>query len=327
MSVVPANPNAPQTIAHRVLRVMLESNPRFRGWSQVVPDDSGASSFSVVSYNLLSRTLASECTKFTQNTHVPNPRHWANRSALLLRELQAMDADILCLQELDKSDHDGAFGTGLEQLGYAGAHQTRNADQEHGFGLFFKADKFTEVRSEFVPCPDKDVVRGVGCAGILTVLDVKEGMTSQRRVCVISTHIVCSRMRGFAQLAQLMALIAAAKAVMKRDMSIPLILAGDLNALSDSVLVEFLSQGSVDVSSTPADQFCRGSFGRSSSTVGENHKKRVEDFKRETWEMRGLTAPVASGFFSKAEELRLMSKTTQDLWNGCDQSYTPYQRV
>ncbi|KAF9951951.1 hypothetical protein BGZ70_000797 [Mortierella alpina] len=102
-----------------------------------------------------------------------------------------MDADILCLQELDKADYNGAFGTGLGQLGYRGLYQKRTADLEHGFAIFYRYARITEVQCNFVSCPDKEVVSGVECAGILAVLDIAN------------------------------------------------VLAGDLNAVGDSLLVEY----------------------------------------------------------------------------------------
>lgn len=43
-----------------------------------------------------------------------------------------------------------------------------------------------------------------------------------RRVCVATTHIVCNDIKGFKKLGQIMAMISAAKVVMRRDPSIPL---------------------------------------------------------------------------------------------------------
>ncbi|KAF9937754.1 hypothetical protein BGZ67_000910 [Mortierella alpina] len=330
--------SGPQTIVHRVLRVMLESDPRPRGWEQLSPHGCEAS-FSVVSYNILSRTLAANNPKFTSNAHVPDPRNWPSRRTLLLTEIEVMDADVVCLQELDKDDYNGYFGAMMGHLGYRGVHAKRHSNFAHGFAVFYRTRRITVVKIHYVPCPDKVVVSGIEYAGLLLVLDIAdEGKV--RRVCVGTTHIVCSQTRGFRKLGQLMSIISAAKVMMRRDPSMSLILTGDMNAQVGSLITEFVVRGWVDLWSMTEAEFSRRPHGRRRCAVDQQHLEQTKEFKKETWELRDLVnpkplefptprraqtwtwdqrdlaAPVVTTFAPKVDELRHMARTYRDLENG-----------
>ena len=51
---------------------------------------------------------------------------WSYRLELLLLELQGYDADVLCLQEVQKDHFDDAFRPRLRELGYDGIFGPRN---------------------------------------------------------------------------------------------------------------------------------------------------------------------------------------------------------
>lgn len=54
----------------------------------------------------------------------------------------AYDSDVVCVQELDESDYEGDFTTGMVALGYNGkVFKKRNVSVEHGFSMFYKESK------------------------------------------------------------------------------------------------------------------------------------------------------------------------------------------
>ncbi|KAF9930856.1 hypothetical protein BGZ67_005596 [Mortierella alpina] len=254
--------------------------------------------------------------------------------AILLDEIAAMDADIVCVQELDQVHYDNDFGNRMDDLGYRGVYSKRHSSLAHGFAVFYRIARITVVKALLVPCPQKVIIRGIEHAGLLLVLDVTNERKAQR-VCVATTHIVCSYDRGFKKIGQLMAILSAAKVLMRKDPSMPLILTGDMNAQAGSLFTEFVVRGSVDLSSMPQAEFSRKPLGQRMCTVDQQHLEQVKAFKKETWELRDLASPkpiefptpgwtlgqgdlaasVASTFAPKVDELRHMVRTFKDLEN------------
>ncbi|KAF9274497.1 hypothetical protein BGZ68_000635 [Mortierella alpina] len=213
----------------------------------------------------------------------------------------------------------------------------RNATRGMHMGSqYFIRDRITLIHSYAVPCPDGTIIDGIDCAGLVVVLDIAEG-DEVRRVCVATTHIVCTSLRGFKKLGQIMAVLSAAKVLLRRNLAMPLILTGDMNALAGSLLMEYIVKGSVNLLAMPEEDFARVPLGRPSSTVSERHRDRVKEFKKETWGLRDLVAPgalaypkairtrprtsgqedlaapVATTFAPKVDALRHMIKTHRDL--------------
>ncbi|KAG9325324.1 hypothetical protein KVV02_006964 [Mortierella alpina] len=324
-----------QTIMHRVLTLMLESVPQYRGWEILSKQEA---SLSVLRYNLLSHTLATTGGRFHKDLHVPNPLHWPTRMAILLDEIAAMDTDIVCVQELDEVHYHNDFGTRMDGLGYKGVYSKRQSRFAHGIAMFYRISRVMVIKALSVPCPKKPILRGIEQAGLLLVLDVVNERKVQR-VCVATTHIVCSHDRGFKKIGQVLAIISAAKAVMRKDPSMPLIFTGDMNAQAGSLVTEFVARGSVDLSSMPEAEFSRRPVGRRMRAVDQQHLEQVKEFKKQTWELRDLAspkplelprprctqnwtlnpedlaAPVVSTFAPKVDELRHMARTYKDMEN------------
>nr|CCA20442.1 conserved hypothetical protein [Albugo laibachii Nc14] len=100
----------------------------------------------IVQFNILARNLASQ-------THFPyvieSRLTWDNRKQILLRQLEGLDADILCLEEL--SDYWTFFKSELGERGYDSVYVKRPSihvsnwsgeKKQDGCGIFFKKDKF-----------------------------------------------------------------------------------------------------------------------------------------------------------------------------------------
>jgi CCR4-NOT transcription complex subunit 6 len=79
--------------------------------------------FQVVSYNIL-------CDKYATAAQYGYVASWAldwnYRKGLILNELSAAKADIICLQEVDADSFDDYFLRSLKEENYAGIHQPKS---------------------------------------------------------------------------------------------------------------------------------------------------------------------------------------------------------
>ncbi|KAG9319750.1 hypothetical protein KVV02_003200 [Mortierella alpina] len=268
---------------------------------------------SVVSYNLLSNTLAQTDSKFDEAVYAPELLDWTARRTRLLDELAGYNSDVVCLQELDKGDYDGVFGARMVALGYGGkVFKKRNTRFEHGMAIFYKLDRVKVIRDCPIPFP-QGKVEGVENPGIMLLLEVG---AEEQRVCVATTHIPCNDSQGgLRKVGQVMALLSAARALMEKNWSMPFILTGDFNAHLRDAIIKFIRSGSVDL-----------------KRIRENKVRApdsaLSEFKAQTQVMRGVFTPSTSVSKadkpeaempsevmkpSKAEELHNMIKSGKDL--------------
>jgi len=100
--------------------VLVPDPPMERDWvlleeSTAIGSKSGAEKFKVLSYNTL-------CDKYaTQSQYGYTPRNalaWDHRRGVILDELRGHDADILCLQEIDKESYEDYFRPALAENPY-----------------------------------------------------------------------------------------------------------------------------------------------------------------------------------------------------------------
>jgi len=100
-----------------------------------------AFTFSILTYNCLASNLAEP--KYFPYT---NPAHldFSYRSKLFERELQSLNAHIICLQEMCKNDFQQWLNPFLSRLGYGdGCFAERGGSRaKDGVVIFFKQDKF-----------------------------------------------------------------------------------------------------------------------------------------------------------------------------------------
>lgn len=140
----------PRELINQLLESMPEDYlmpPNQREWHQleeVAPvDGAPADTFKAVCYNIL-------CERYTTKQkygYVPDRYlNWHFRRQLIYQELQDLDADIVCLQELDRISYDEFFRKELSNIGYKGyyAQKSRaetigeNAKFVDGCGTFWK---------------------------------------------------------------------------------------------------------------------------------------------------------------------------------------------
>ncbi|KAF9570952.1 Protein angel 2 [Mortierella alpina] len=278
-----------QTQVHQDLRAIASHfNPR--SWENI--GQQGRHTLRVMTYNLLSNNLAQVDPRLRNNRYIPDPTVWALRRNLLLNEIGAINADIICVQELDEVDHEGHFGATVRGQGYESTFKKRKSTLDHGFAIFYRTERTTLVRECPIPCPQREVVQGIEDAGVMLVLDVAEGAKT-RRVCVGTTHIVSDGNQGFRKLGQIVALISTAEALMKEDPCMPLILTGDFNAYPTSQLIKYVLEGTANFAQMPAEDFWKSSHVVVPQDVQRRHQEMVGRFKTETLNLRdAVKAPA-----------------------------------
>ncbi|XP_064595309.1 fibrous sheath CABYR-binding protein-like [Liolophura sinensis] len=108
-----------------------------------------AKQFSVVSYNILAdcwlNRFADTYTHASPKAKDPSYRH-----SRLLEEIKYLDADIVCMQEVDIAVYEGNLLPAMTGLGYEGTFKSRAASEgfQEGEATFFKNSRFTLLQSE-----------------------------------------------------------------------------------------------------------------------------------------------------------------------------------
>ncbi|XP_043695021.1 carbon catabolite repressor protein 4 homolog 4 isoform X2 [Telopea speciosissima] len=105
--------------------------------------------FRVVSYNILAQVYV----KSSYFPHSPSPcLKWKARSQAILTVLKSLDADFLCIQELD--EYDSFYEQNMKSLGYSGIYVQRSGQKRDGCGIFHKGNSAEMVLEEKIEYND-----------------------------------------------------------------------------------------------------------------------------------------------------------------------------
>ncbi|RLV96637.1 RNA exonuclease NGL2 [Spathaspora sp. JA1] len=115
-----------------------------------------APTIKIMSYNILAQTLIRR-DLFPTNGKILK---WSVRSTILLDEIKHYDADIICLQELDKLQFKTFWMKQFDRLGYTVKYHRYNT-KNHGVAIIFKSKLFTCKHQSFIKY-DHDVVHDEG---------------------------------------------------------------------------------------------------------------------------------------------------------------------
>lgn len=211
-------------------------------------DSSTTFDFSVMSYNILAQDLLED------NSHLYRHcqrrlLHWRFRFPNILKEIKHLDADILCLQEVQEDHYGAEIRPSLESLGYHCEYKMRTGRKPDGCAICFKHSKFSLLSAnpvEFyrrnVTLLDRDNV------GLVLLLQPKAPHASCPVVCVANTHLLYNPRRGDIKLTQLAILLAEmARVAQQQDGSFcPVVMCGDFNSVPGSPLYSFIRDGKLD---------------------------------------------------------------------------------
>ncbi|KAH7940448.1 hypothetical protein HPB49_000312 [Dermacentor silvarum] len=181
---------------------------------------------------------------------------WPLRRQNLLAELREANADILCLQELQKDHYELDFKPELEKMGYGCLYKQRTGDKRDGCGIFFRKSVFELDRFEPIEYSRSDVTvldrDNVALIAMLKPVAGAAKFGKDFRLCVSTTHLLFNPRRGDIKLAQLCLLLAEIDRLAFCGDSpdgvplyFPILLCGDMNSEPHSPLYTFLTRGSL----------------------------------------------------------------------------------
>ncbi|XP_067845029.1 protein angel homolog 2 isoform X2 [Heptranchias perlo] len=200
--------------------------------------------FSVMSYNILAQDLLEDNDHLYRHCSQPLLQ-WGFRFPNILKELKQLDADILCLQEVQNNHYGLQLKPVLESLGYHCEYKMRTGNKRDGCAICFKRSKFSLVSAspvEFyrpmIQILDRDNV------GLVLLLQPVLSH-SAALVCVANTHLLYNPRRGDIKLAQLAILLAEINKLASDGKGgyWPIILCGDFNSVPGSPLYNFIRNG------------------------------------------------------------------------------------
>ncbi|XP_072121253.1 protein angel homolog 2 isoform X2 [Mobula birostris] len=200
--------------------------------------------FSVLSYNILAQDLLEDNSHLYRHCSQPLLQ-WGFRFSNILKELKQLDADIMCLQEVQNNHYGMQLKPILESLGYHCEYKMRTGNKRDGCAICFKRSKFSLISAspvEFyrpmIQILDRDNV------GLVVLLQPAVSQ-SAACVCVANTHLLYNPRRGDIKLAQLAILLAEINKLASdgKGGHWPIVLCGDFNSVPDSPLYNFIRHG------------------------------------------------------------------------------------
>ncbi|NXD98216.1 ANGE2 protein, partial [Chaetorhynchus papuensis] len=204
--------------------------------------------FTVMSYNILSQNLLEDNSHLYKHCR-QRLLFWTYRFPNILQEIKELDADVLCLQEVQEDHYRTEIKSSLESLGYHCEYKMRTGRKPDGCAICFKTSKFSLISSkpvEFfrrdIPLLDRDNV------GLVLLLRPRFHCKASAAICIANTHLLYNPRRGDIKLTQLAMLLAeiASIAPQKDGSFCPIIICGDFNSVPGSPLYRFIKEGKLN---------------------------------------------------------------------------------
>jgi len=189
---------------------------------------------------------------------------WAYRKTLIMKQIAALDGDIVCLQEVQNDSFETDLKPAMESLGfdYVYAPKTRtmftNKYTSEGAAIFFRSSRFRKI-DQFVLDFDAKAVEYTSSGGInktqlnrlsrgnVAVFTMLEDLRHGGRPLVVAnTHITADVDAGDVKIWQTQTLLETLYDwVMRLSPTCPVVLCGDFNSTPDSSVYELLMTGHV----------------------------------------------------------------------------------
>eukprot|EP00075_Anas_platyrhynchos_P034092 XP_027323345.1 2',5'-phosphodiesterase 12 [Anas platyrhynchos] len=226
----------------------------------------GHGSVRAVSYNILADTYAQ--TEFSRTVLYPYCAPYAleidYRQNLLKKELAGYSADLICLQEVDKSVFVDSLAPALDAFGLEGLFKIKEKQHE-GLATFYRRDKFSllsqhdivfseallsdplhkelcDKLTEYPAVREKVLQR----SSVLQVSVLQSATDPSKKICVANTHLYWHPKGGNIRLIQIAVALSHLKHVAcDLHPSIPVIFCGDFNSTPSSGTYSFISSGGI----------------------------------------------------------------------------------
>ncbi|KAK0140551.1 Protein angel 2 [Merluccius polli] len=246
-----------QGVAARPLQRQWEDSPTCStGLQPPGCGGAGGFDFSVMSYNILSQDLLQENAYLYRHCD-PSVLPWDFRLPNLLGEIQQYDADVLCLQEVQRDHYEAQMKPALEALGYTCVYKKRTGKKPEGCAVVFKSSRLSLVSAhplEYLRPGDTLLDRdNVGLVLLLRPTDAAGQSDPSDFICVANTHLLYNPRRGDIKLAQLAILLAeiSRRSRLPDGSANPVVVCGDFNSTPRSPLYSFLTQGCLEFKGMP----------------------------------------------------------------------------
>ncbi|NXP46085.1 PDE12 phosphodiesterase, partial [Heliornis fulica] len=226
----------------------------------------GEGSVRVVSYNILADTYAQ--TEFSRTVLYPYCAPYAleldYRQNLLKKELAGYSADLICLQEVDKSVFVDSLAPALDAFGLEGLFRIKEKQHE-GLATFYRRDKFSLLSQHDITFSEallSDPLHKELCdklakyplvqekvlqrSSVLQVPVLQSTTHSSRKICVANTHLYWHPKGGNIRLVQIAVALSHIKHVAcVLYPTIPVVFCGDFNSTPSSGTYNFINSGSI----------------------------------------------------------------------------------
>ncbi|KAG0027808.1 Glucose-repressible alcohol dehydrogenase transcriptional effector [Podila clonocystis] len=274
------------------------------------PMSMDAKSFSVMSWNVLSPRLCHPL-RLDTGCH-PAYLEWSYRKQCILNQIAFMDADFVCLQELELKDCEEYFAPRLSRLGYRSIHAYKMNvyEMRDGCAIFYRESRFKLLDEHVLrfnqvelddcnvkrPSMARDTAIRFNLFHNLALVALFENKRTRRCVQLATTHLLAdpafpdAKMLQTAILTSKLEELKATAITEQRQSShshnhqhqhhIPTILTGDFNSLPNSSVVGFLRTGKVETRQFGGNDF--GRFTRTNSKYFHHNLGLSDSYKSST---------------------------------------------
>ncbi|RRT72766.1 hypothetical protein GW17_00055185 [Ensete ventricosum] len=179
--------------------------------------------------------------------------NWNSRKRLICHEIRRWNADLLCLQEVDRYED---ISICIRGKGYVGGYKGRTGGAKDGCALFWKKERFKLLEVDNIEFRSFGLRNNVAQLFVLEKQMMRNKDESwnmqlseddQRRVVVGNIHVLFNPKRGDVKLGQVHRLLLKANALSEKWGGIPVVLAGDFNSTPESAIYEFLSTSKLSI--------------------------------------------------------------------------------
>jgi CCR4-NOT transcription complex subunit 6 len=232
------------------------------------PVSPGTIKFRILSYNILAELYATKQSYPYADSWLLS---WPYRRSLIMQELEAMQGDIVCLQEVQMDHFEMHLSPFMHDLGFDGLFKSKSRESMGQYGkvdgcaTFWKLAKFSMTEHYTIefndlarhaisdmgldPAEERKYINRLSKDNVaqIVVLEVipKHGVRPPRQLshlCVVNTHLYSNVNRPDVKLWQTMALTNELQQfAIQRDLA--LIVCGDFNSEPESAVHELLTEG------------------------------------------------------------------------------------
>lgn len=143
---------------------------------------------------------------------------WSFRFHIISQELLDLNADILCLQEID---HYQDFETFLNKYNYVGVFKQRTGENKDGCAVFWRVNKFELINCKMIEFKKNEFMDRDNVAIVVKLAVVGD---KSKEIVVGNTHILFNPARGDIKLGQLKCFVEETEEMAKGN--IPVLLCG-----------------------------------------------------------------------------------------------------